>query len=700
MALRRHPRASLVSISTNHRCNAFMSIRILPDQLIHQIAAGEVIERPASVLKELIENSLDAGARRIDVDIEEGGVRLCRVRDDGCGIERDELALALSRHATSKIVTIDDLERVGTLGFRGEALPSIASVSRMRLISRGTDSAMGYAVAADNGRLSALEPAAHAVGTTVEVRDLFFNVPARRKFLRAERTETQHITRMVERLALSRFQTAFSLSTGRRAVGDYPAATTQLERERRVAQIVGEEFIANALYVEHESAGCRLHGWLCQPTFARAQPDLQHFYLNGRMLRDRLVASAIRLGYRDVMFNGRHPAFVLFMDIDPQQVDVNAHPAKLEVRFRDGRHVHDFLFRSVERALRDTYAGATSLAAPPASANALSPVGGGAGVAPVADMWPARGPGSGSARGTLGWGAPASGRPGSGGERWRGAAWGGSGSDMRGPGMSGLGMPGAGSPAGPQAYRDPSILAARPDGAAGMDGLAADGPVADDRDARDAGAGVGSACAGGGIMEPPLAQAPPLGFALAQLHGIYILSQAPDGLILVDMHAAHERTTYERMKAALADGEIASQPLLVPVSMAVSPGEADVLEEHAESLLRAGLELLRSGPGSIQVRAVPAFLAAIDLEVLVRRIAADLSADGVSHGVQEALNELLGTMACHGAVRAHRNLTVPEMNALLREMERTVRSDQCNHGRPTWTYVSLGELDRMFLRGR
>jgi DNA mismatch repair protein MutL len=602
-----------------------MPIRVLPEQLIHQIAAGEVIERPASVLKELIENSLDAGSRRIDIEIEDGGAKLCRVRDDGCGIERDELALALSRHATSKIASIDDLERVGTLGFRGEAMPSIASVSRTKVISRTAGSPMGYAISSDNGRLTDIEPAPHSVGTTVEVRDLFFNVPARKKFLRAERTETQHITRMVERLALSKFETAFSLSASRRSLGDFPAAHTQVERERRVAQIVGDEFMANALYVEHESSGCKLSGWLCQPTYARAQPDLQHFYLNGRMLRDRLIGSAIRLGYRDVMFHGRHPAFVLFMEIDPRQVDVNAHPAKLEVRFRDGRHVHDFLFKTVERVLRETFAGAASAAPPPTDTNSIMPA------AESGSMWP-----------------------------------------MRGPNQATLGLRVSESP--PPAYFHRPAPSYQPSFA----------PVAH-------------------VFEPePTAppETPPLGFALAQLHGIYILSQAPDGLILVDMHAAHERTTYEKMKTALANGGIASQPLLVPLSVSVSPAEAEVLDEHSPALNRLGLDVVRSGPASVQIRAVPAFLLARDLDELLRRISADLSLDGTTRGVEEALNEVLGTMACHGAVRAHRNLAIPEMNALLREMERTVRSDQCNHGRPTWTYVSMTDLDRMFLRGR
>jgi DNA mismatch repair protein MutL len=600
-----------------------MPIRILPEQLIHQIAAGEVIERPASVIKELVENSIDAGARRIDVEIEDGGARLIRVRDDGGGIERDELALALSRHATSKITTIDDLERVGTLGFRGEALPSIASVSRMRIASRSAKESVGYSISADNGELSDLTPASHSLGTTVEVRDLFFNVPARRKFLRAERTETQHISRMIERLALSRFSVAFTLSAGKRAIAGYACAASRLECERRVAEIVGDEFISNALYVEHEAAGCRLTGWLCQPTYARAQPDLQYFYLNGRMLRDRLVSSAVRLGYRDVMFHGRHPAFVLFLDIDPRQVDVNAHPAKLEVRFRDGRFVHDFLFHSVERALRNTYAGAAGGAPPPANAASLIP-----------ESVPAQWPGATFASA---------------------AVW----SRAHLSNQSSLGLRVAESATLTRPVDAPSLSeAAAPE------------------------------------------ETPPLGFALAQLHGIYILSQAPDGLILVDMHAAHERTTYERMKAALTSGAIASQPLLIPVALAVAPAEADLLEEHAATLMQVGLDIARSGPASVQIRALPAFLVANDLAELVQRISGDLVAAGATRSVQEAVNEVLGTMACHGAVRAHRNLTVPEMNALLREMERTVRSDQCNHGRPTWTYVSLGDLDRMFLRGR
>jgi DNA mismatch repair protein MutL len=595
----------------------YMPIKVLPEQLIHQIAAGEVIERPASVIKELVENSIDAGARRIDIEIEDGGARLCRVRDDGAGINHDELGLALSRHATSKITTIDDLERVGTLGFRGEALPSIASVSRMRLASRTASDDMGYAISSDNGLLSDLEPTAHPIGTTVEVRDLFFNVPARRKFLRAERTESQHISRMIERLALASFERAFSLSIGRKHTLELPAASSQLDRERRVAQIVGEEFMANALYIQHEATGCKLTGWICQPTFARGQPDLQYFYLNGRMLRDRLASNAVRMGYRDVIFHGRHPAYVLFLELDPAQVDVNAHPAKLEVRFRDARHVHDFLFRSVERALRSTYAGAPQAMAASAPASTASLLG----VNAARDIWPARG-----------------------------------------PGQATFGLRVAESTATNFAANDTTPFVA-------------------------------------GESEPRT-EAPPLGYAIAQLHGVYILSQAPDGLILVDMHAAHERTTYERMKAALQHGAVATQPLLMPLSMNVAPTEADAFEEHAATLRRAGLDVERAGPATLHVRALPAFLLHLGIEDLVRRVAADLVQHGTSRRVEEAMNEVLGTVACHGAVRANRLLTIPEMNALLREMERTVRSDQCVHGRPTWTYLSMADLDRLFLRGR
>jgi len=591
-----------------------MSIRVLPEQLIHQIAAGEVVERPASVVKELVENSLDAGASLIEIEIEGGGASLVRVRDDGAGIAADELALALARHATSKIGRIEDLESVRTLGFRGEALPSIASVSRMRMISRPADAPVAAAVSAADGELSAPAPLAHPPGTTVEVRDLFFNVPARRKFLRAERTELGQVERLVERLALSRFDAGFRLLSARRTLADHPPARDERARDGRVAAVLGDEFIRHALKLEHDGAGMRLHGWFCLPTYARSQADQQHFFLNGRPLRDRLVSSAVRLAYRDVLYHGRHPAYVLYLEMDPARVDVNAHPQKLEVRFREPGLVHDFIFRTLERALAETRP-----------------------VQPAAVAIPA-------ARFDSGGPCP-----------------------EQGTGTSALDLYGA--LAG--GVREAGPPASGAFGTAGAASVATAGP---------------------GIEHP-------LGYAIAQLHGIYILAQAQGGLVLVDMHAAHERTTYERLKAALEATRIASQPLLVPVAMAVSAAEADEAEAHASLFAELGIELSRSGPAQLIVRSMPALLPSAEPAGLVRDMLADLREQG-SGGARQALERALGTMACHQAVRANRRLAVPEMNALLREMETTVRSDQCVHGRPTWSFVSLDDLDRLFLRGR
>lgn len=599
-----------------------MTIRILPDQLIHQIAAGEVVERPASVIKELVENSLDAGATQIDVEVDEGGVKLCRVRDNGCGIQRDELALAITRHATSKIADIDDLERVRTLGFRGEALPSMASVSRMKVTSRVAGSELAYAVDVDNGAISSPAPAAAPIGTTVEVRDLFFNVPARRKFLRAERTELQHLTRQLERLALSRFDVGFSLRSAKASVFNYPAATSSEQQTQRIAAIMGDDFMAHAMHFEHEMTSMKLRGWLCLPTFARNQPDLQYWYLNGRVMRDRTLGNAVRLGYQDVLYGGRHAAYLLFIDLEPGLVDVNAHPAKLEVRFRDGRQVHDFVFRTVERVLRDTRAGASPMQThAPTNVDALLPT--------DTALWPAQG-------GLL---APAH-----------------------------------------QEYRHQRSwnLAVR------------DAPKG------DYAAQVATAAV---AVELPRA-VPALGYAIAQLHGVYILSQVENGLILVDMHAAHERTTYERMKAALATGRVPTQPLLVPIAVTLPASDATLLEDNADALSKVGLEVERRGPGSILIRAVPVLLGRWDANELLTQVLADLREHGTSRHIERSLDEVIGTLSCHSAVRANRNLSVPEMNALLRDMERTVRSDQCVHGRPTWTAISMAELDRLFLRGR
>lgn len=597
-----------------------MPIRILPDQLIHQIAAGEVVERPASVIKELVENSLDAGATQIDVEVDEGGVKLCRVRDNGCGIHQDELALAITRHATSKISDIDDLERVMTLGFRGEALPSMASVSRMKVTSRVAASELAYTVSVDNAAISMPIPAAASPGTTVEVRDLFFNVPARRKFLRSERTELQHLTRQLERLALSRFDAGFSLKSAKGVVFSYPAAITPEQQTQRIAAIMGDDFMAHALYFEHEATAMKLRGWLCLPTFARSQPDLQYWYLNGRVMRDRTLGNAVRLGYQDVLYGGRHPAYLLFIELEPGLVDVNAHPAKLEVRFRDGRQVHDFVFRTIERVLRDTRAGALSTQThAPTNVDSLLPT-------KATAFWPVQGglqtPKHHEYRHQNSWNL---------------------------------------------AVRDEPATAYAPQAS-----TAAELPQA----------------------------APALGYALAQLHGVYILSQVDNGLILVDMHAAHERTTYERLKAALATGHVPSQPLLVPIAVTLPASDATLLEDSAEALNKVGLEVQRRGPGSILIRAVPVLLGRWDANDLLTQVLADLREHGASTHIERSLDEVLGTLSCHSAVRANRNLTIPEMNALLRDMERTVRSDQCVHGRPTWATVSMAELDRLFLRGR
>ena len=582
-------------------------IRQLPDTLINQIAAGEVVERPASVVKELVENALDAGARRIEIDLEEGGIRLIRIRDDGGGIASGELPLAIARHATSKITSLDDLEAVATLGFRGEALPSIASVSRFTLSSRREGSEHGASLHVDGGRTGEVLPKPHPTGTTVEVRDLFFNVPARRKFMRAERTELGHIEEWLRSLALARPDVELRVShngkPSRRWKGE-----GDLLSEVRLHEALGEEFAKNTLRIDHAGAGLRLQGWIAQPAYNRASADQQYLYVNGRSVRDRSIAHAVKQAYADVLFHGRQPAYVLFLELDPRGVDVNVHPAKHEVRFRDARLVHDFVYRTLHAALAETRAGATEHAMPVVQSSA--------------------------------------------------------------------GYAGSSAWAMPQ-----SNLALRVD------------------EQRVAYAALYSA--------PPqtLPQAndeaaPPLGYAIAQLHGIYILAENADGLIVVDMHAAHERIGYEKLKSA-HDGEgLRTQPLLVPMTVAVSEREAEVAEREAATLAQLGFEVTRNGPQSLALRSVPALLADGEVEALLRDVLADLREHGESLRIATARDELLSTMACHGAVRANRRLTVPEMNALLREMEATERSGQCNHGRPTWARFTLPEIDRWFLRGR
>ncbi|HEX7369501.1 MAG TPA: DNA mismatch repair endonuclease MutL [Rhodanobacteraceae bacterium] len=602
------------------------SIRPLAPELINQIAAGEVIERPASVVKELAENSLDAGARRIEIEIEQGGMRLIRVRDDGAGIAAGELALALAPHATSKIVTFDDLVRVASMGFRGEALASIASVSRMTLASRRDGDPHGARI--DANASGAPQPAAHPIGTTIEVRDLFHAVPARRKFLRAERTEFGHIDELVRSLALARPDVEFRLVHNGKSVRMLKPASDAAAQLQRAGELLGDAFAQNCLRVEHAAAGLSLSGWVGLPTASRAQADQQYFHVNGRLVRDKSVAHAVRQAYEDVLYHGRHPAFVLFLAIDPAAVDVNVHPAKREVRFRDARLVHDFMFHALHDAMAGTRAG---------------------------EMKPAE-MGSGSTFHSLG---------------ASNSAVVGKGESDPGfhPRQFGLGVREA--PADPYA----ALLG-------------------------ESSVPVFNATTVPHLPEAEAGEAPPLGYALAQLAGIYILAENAQGLVLVDMHAAHERVTYEKLKSARDANLVRAQQLLVPEAIAVSEREAAAAEEHADTLAAYGFELDRSGPRQVTARRIPALLEGADVAQLARDVLAELAEHGNSRRLEEMQNELLSTIACHGSVRAHRRLTIPEMNALLREMEATERSGQCNHGRPTWTQLSIPELDKLFLRGR
>ncbi|BBO20233.1 DNA mismatch repair endonuclease MutL [Candidatus Desulfobacillus denitrificans] len=573
------------------------AIQPLPDLLISQIAAGEVVERPASVVKELLENSLDAGARNVSVQLLEGGVRQIRIVDDGGGIPKEELPLALARHATSKIASLEDLESVASLGFRGEALASIAAVARLTLVSRLRETPHAWRIGPEKD----IAPAALGGGTVIEVDDLYFNTPARRKFLRSEHTEFAHCEEAVRRIALAHPQVAFSLQHNGRVALHLAAG----DAARRVADILGEEFAAQSRAVEASAGSLRLAGYAALPAYSRARADAQYFFVNGRFVRDKLLVHAVREAYADILHGQRHPAYALFLEIDPRGVDVNVHPAKTEVRFRDGRAVHQFVFHALQRAL----------AAP--LAHAAAP----------ADM-------------------PSAAVP---------------------PGLT--------------------FPAAAPQ----QQGLAVAQPVAAYFDfVRQTAAPMPEAEAGA---------PPPLGFAIAQLHGVYVLAQNASGLVLVDMHAAHERILYEKLKTAL-DERPAVQPLLVPVVLSASGEEAAAVEEHAETLERLGFEVAAAGPRELVVRAVPALLASGLIPDLVRALLADLEKFGASRVAAERRNELLATMACHGAVRAHRALALPEMNALLRQMEETERADQCNHGRPTWTQLTMDELDRLFLRGR
>ncbi|MFQ6575467.1 DNA mismatch repair endonuclease MutL [Pseudomonas sp. UM16] len=627
-------------------------IELLSPRLANQIAAGEVVERPASVIKELLENSLDSGARRIDVEVEQGGVKLLRVRDDGRGIAADDLPLALARHATSKIRDLEDLERVMSLGFRGEALASISSVARLTLTSRTRDADQAWQVETEGRDMAPrVQPAAHPAGTSVEVRDLFFNTPARRKFLKTEKTEFDHLQEVIRRLALARFDVAFHLRHNGKSILSLHEALDDTARARRVAAICGPGFLEQALPIEIERNGLHLWGWVGLPTFSRSQADLQYFFVNGRAVRDKLVAHAVRQAYRDVLFNGRHPTFVLFLEVDPTGVDVNVHPTKHEVRFRDGRMVHDFLYGTLHRALADVRPE-DQLAAPAASSEIVRPSGIQAG-----EFGP---------QGEMRLAANLLEQP------------------LAEPSVRPLGD-GTGSGGGYQYQYTPRPAQAVP--AAEAQGVY-----------REFFAPLNQAAPA--VLPDNQGDIPPLGYALAQLKGIYILAENAVGLVLVDMHAAHERIMYERLKVAMASEGLSGQPLLVPESLALSQREADCAEEHAQWFQRLGFELQRLGPESLAIRQIPALLKQAEANRLVQDVLADLMEYGSSDRIQAHLNELLGTMACHGAIRANRRLALAEMNGLLRDMENTERSGQCNHGRPTWTQMGLDDLDKLFLRGR
>ncbi|MFC3194813.1 DNA mismatch repair endonuclease MutL [Marinicella sediminis] len=610
-----------------------MLIKKLPNQLIDQIAAGEVVERPASVVKELVENALDAGATVIDIDVQTGGKKRIKITDNGQGISQDDLAMALQRHATSKIHSLDDLESLLSMGFRGEALPSIASVSRFDLISRHQDAEMAYQVSAHGGDIEGPVPAAHPVGTTVIVADLFFNTPARRRFLKTDKTEYLRIDDLIKRVSLSRFDVTFRLSHNGKMIRNAQGGDTDVLRHQRINQLCGKDFIENAIFIEQQRGNLKMSGWVAKPSWNRAQPDRQFFYINNRMIKDKLVGHAIRQAYQDVLFHGRFPAFVLYLDIDPELVDVNVHPTKHEVRFRDSKLVHDFIFGSIHQSLAQTRVGAMS--ATPTTSDQ-----------PLPDYRQMQH------------------RLNLGGQN------------------TALGQPGSTLP--PQGIREAGLnyLNQAAQASQQLSEYPSAPPMVlpeDDGDDQDI---------------------PPLGYAKAQIHGVFIIAENQHGLIIVDMHAAHERITYERMKQRFAEDQLKNQKLLVPIQVNVSSREVNVVENHPERFAQLGFEISVTGEESLVIRKIPALLANADVENLIKDVLSEMVAMGSSQKIEAHINEIMSTMACHGSVRANHQLTIMEMNALLRDMEQTLRSDQCNHGRPTWTQLDMKQLDKLFLRGQ
>lgn len=615
-----------------HRINA------LDPRLINQIAAGEIIERPASIIKELIENSLDAGATQIEIEVENAGVKRLKISDNGHGILKQDLAMALSRHATSKIENLEDLERVATLGFRGEALPSIASVTRLTISSRETNADQAWMVSSDgNNKITEPEPVAHPVGTTIETRDLFYNTPARRKFLRTDNTEFKHLDQAVRRMALARFDVAFKLSHNGKVVLHLPAVKS--DDPRRVAMVCGQNVPENSVYIDEQSGDMRLSGWLGSPSFSRSQADMQYFFLNGRLIRDKTVMHAVRLGYQDVLFHGRHPVYVLYLQMDPAAVDVNVHPTKHEVRFRDSRSVHGYVSHVLKRSLSASAGESSSM--------------------------------------TLN-------------EQGR------------------VSIPTAPNPN--QTEYKPQVTEQQPFRYSHSE--AASVTPSQIQEQIQSYQSVIANNSSSTLVESKLEQqpenvsesehSPPLGFAVAQLKGIYILAENQQGLVLVDMHAAHERIVYERLKQSLDTSQTSQQKLLVPVSIQVSEAEMGVWqrERHQSLFAQLGLDIEQIDELALVVRSVPELLVKADISQLVRDVLADLVATDYSSRVEETQHELLSSMACHGSVRANRQLSIAEMNALLRDMEATKRSGQCNHGRPTWIQLSMGQLDGWFKRGQ
>ena len=604
-----------------------MHIQKLPNQLIDQIAAGEVVERPASVVKELVENALDAGATDIQIEIQQGGHKSIRITDNGHGIRQEEMEIALQRHATSKIHSLEDLEALLSLGFRGEALPSIASVSRFEMVSRHQDAEMAWEIRCYGGEISPPKPAAHPIGTTITVHDLFFNTPARRRFLKTERTEFLRIDDLIKRISLSRFEVSFRLSHNgkiiRNTVGNQEKAT----KLQRVNQLCGKDFVSNSIEIDQQRGGLRLYGWVAKPNWNRAQADRQFFYINGRMIKDKLVGHAIRQAYQDVLFHGRFPAFVLYFDIDPKLVDVNVHPTKHEVRFRDSRLVHDFIFGSIHQSLAETRATHAET---------------------VQQATHTELPDYAAMQSGIRFGQPS---------------------------------------ASPHtSFTGNTRNQAKEDTAAYYQALST---AADQMT----------------VPRPELptseeAEVPPLGYAKAQIHGVFILAENQYGLVIVDMHAAHERITYEHMKQKFADQALKNQKLLVPISVNVSAREVAVVEEQTDWFEKLGFEVAVSGEESIVIRKIPALLANADVESLIKDVLSEIVALGSSSAIENQINEIMATMACHGSVRANRILSIMEMNALLRDMENTLRSDQCNHGRPTWVQLDMKQLDKLFLRGQ